>query len=390
MSENHTYDYIIAGAGAAGLSLLWYLLNSKQLNKKKILLADRQMEWNSEKTWCFWDDSDIPDKTWIHKSWNRIKVSDGKKTFFSKNGTSYHCIESKTFRQKLLKKAKDAPNVTLIEADISEFEEFPDEVVMRTSAGEYRASLAFQSVFQKFKVHRYGPQVLQHFRGLLIETKKPTFNDGEITLMDFDALSGTDACTAFFYILPYTETTALVEYTMFSDEILPIAEYDRAVKRYLENQFRLQKADYTITDTEQGVIPMDDALLSGKLNSRTLSIGTYGGATKPTTGYTFTRIQKHMKMIVAALEAGSAPQAYPQSKFRFRLYDHLLLRILKRHPKEGPQIFRQLFRKNDIQAVLHFLDERSSLAQEMKIFASLPWLPFFKALAETRFGWRVP
>lgn len=390
MSGKNKYDYIIAGAGAAGLSLLWYILNSEHLMQKKILLADRQLEWNAEKTWCFWDDSDIPDTSWINKSWHRIKVSDGKKIFLSKNGTTYHCIESKTFREKLLKKANEAPNVTLIEGDISEFEELPEEVVMKTSIGDFRASMAFQSVFQKHEVPKNGPQVLQHFRGLLVETKRPVFNSGEITLMDFDALSGTDACTAFFYILPYTDTTALVEYTLFSDEILPIPDYDRAVERYLRNQFGLRKTDFTVKDTEQGVIPMDDALLAGRLNGRTLSIGTYGGATKPTTGYTFTRIQKHMKMIVTALESGTAPLTYPRSKFRFRLYDHLLLRILKRHPQDGPEIFRQLFRKNEIQAVLNFLDERSSLIQEMRIFATLPWLPFLKALAQSRFGWRVP
>jgi len=35
-----SYDIIIAGAGASGLSLIWYILQSETLRDKKILLLD--------------------------------------------------------------------------------------------------------------------------------------------------------------------------------------------------------------------------------------------------------------------------------------------------------------------------------------------------------------
>jgi lycopene beta-cyclase len=50
------YDYIIAGAGCAGYSLLYHLLKDPVLNKKKILVLDSNFEKGNDRTWCFWED----------------------------------------------------------------------------------------------------------------------------------------------------------------------------------------------------------------------------------------------------------------------------------------------------------------------------------------------
>jgi Brp/Blh family beta-carotene 15,15'-monooxygenase len=67
------------------------------------------------------------------------------------------------------------------------------------------------------------------------------------------------------------------------------------------------------------------------------------------------------------------------TKNRFAFYDHLLLIILIRWPHLGKKIFTALFQKNTIQAIFSFLDEKSTLTAEVKIFASLPIVPFLKA-----------
>ena len=97
-------------------------------------------------------------------------------------------------------------------------------------------------------------QLLQHFKGWVIETKEPSFNPDEATFMDFRV--GQELGATFVYVLPTTTTSALVEYTFFNDEVLTSEKYDSLLKNYLEKYCKLTSADYTITETEIGVIPM--------------------------------------------------------------------------------------------------------------------------------------
>jgi lycopene beta-cyclase len=48
------YDYLITGAGAAGLSLAYHL-NQSGLSDKRILLIDRAPKTSNDRTWCFWE-----------------------------------------------------------------------------------------------------------------------------------------------------------------------------------------------------------------------------------------------------------------------------------------------------------------------------------------------
>ncbi len=390
MRPANSYDYIIAGAGAAGLSLLWHILEHEELKEKNILLTDRSFQWEREKTWCFWNKTLIPEKKWIQKSWQSIEVRDGTQAFVNNEDHHYHCISSRSFRKNILERAHKAETVTILKTDIEGFEDLGNKAKILTDKGDYTASHIFQSIHVKPVSSHNDSQVLQHFRGFFIESRKTVFNPEMITLMDFDADSGTGLCTAFFYVLPYSKNRALCEYTLFSDELLLAETYDGALHRYLNSRYGLSEKDYKVDEIEQGVIPMDDTPLVGKLNNRTLNIGAVGGATKPTTGYTFTRIQQHSRHIVQAMAENRLPEPFPRSKYRFRLYDHLLIQILKNDPLAGPGIFKQLFKKNKIKDVLLFLDEESSMADEAKIFASLPWSPFLKALGKSGFGWRVP
>jgi lycopene beta-cyclase len=45
----------------------------------------------------------------------------------------------------------------------------------------------------------------------------------------------------------------------------------------------------------------------------------------------------------------------------------------------GKKVFTDLFKNNPVQNVLKFLDNETSLSEELKIISSLPTLPFLKA-----------
>ena len=180
----------------------------------------------------------------------------------------------------------------------------------------------------------------------------------------------------FAYVLPFSETKALIEYTLFTNDILEEEEYESELKTYL-NDF-LMITDYKITEEEFGVIPMT----TKKFNfyaANMYNIGTTGGQTKASTGYTFQFIQKQAELITECLIRNKALIEIPATPDRFLFYDKVLLDVLHNKRATGKEIFTTLFKKNRPQQALKFLDNESTLTEELKIISSLPTFPFLKA-----------
>ena len=98
-----------------------------------------------------------------------------------------------------------------------------------------------------------------------------------------------------------------------------------------------------------------------------INIGSVGGASKPSTGYTFRRIQQQCLDIVQQLNKGVAVPVPAASPPRHRLYDAALLNILDKRGGEGEQVFARLFEKNPLPRLLKFLDEETSPLEELKL-----------------------
>lgn len=379
MAQDSKYDYIIAGAGAAGLSLLWHLLNSP-LKEKRILVVDTSFQIRHDKTWCFWSDcqsfSDI-----IYHTWDKLEVISGGEIFTQPlNACSYHCIRSEDYQKKILKKAREFDSVSFLETGINGFIDKADGGMILTNTGSYEAEWIFQSIVEpgNYPSSIVDNALIQHFTGWEIEVKKDLFDSDKATLMDFDTEQKKGL--TFFYTLPYSSKKALVEYTIFSDTLLEKYQYESALMEYLENRFSLKHGEYLVIRTENGTIPMEDRRVPGFYNNRTLNIGTSGGVTKPTTGYTFTRAQQHSQQIISLLLDGKPPEPFTGSPYRFRVYDIMLLYLLKNEPVNSRNIFHELFKRNNIETVLQFLDEKTSFQEELKIFSKLPYAPFFRSI----------
>jgi lycopene beta-cyclase len=181
--------------------------------------------------------------------------------------------------------------------------------------------------------------------------------------------------TTFAYVLPFSTTSALVEYTLFTKELLPQEKYDKELENYIHNFLGIK--NYSVKEEEFGVIPMTNEKFSFAGNG--WQIGTAGGQTKASSGYTFQFIQKQSQQIVDYLIGKKNLNHLPASPKRFRFYDNVLLHILYHNQLPGDKIFIQLFKKNKPQQVLRFLDNETSLKEELKIISSLPTWPFLKA-----------
>lgn len=381
MSIKSSYDIVVAGAGASGLSLVVRLIEDPLLRDRRILLVDRSLMPVADKTWCFWDSSQLPFPELIHKTWSDLEVRALGNTFrASLHKYRYHCIRSKDFSQKLLERVRLSDRVTMLEADITGFGGDEQAGEVYTSAGTFRARWVFQSALRppEFASMRMDLSLKQHFRGWIVKTETPVFNPQKATFMDFDVPQKNGV--TFMYVLPFSATEALVEYTLFSGELLEDQAYDDGLRTYLTERLKLESDDYAITYVEDGVIPMEDRRYNVKWAPRVWNTGSVGGLTKPSTGYTFIRIQRQNRVINDALAQRRDPVLSAGSSYRFRVYDIMLLYQLLNHPDTSVRIFHELFRRNSMDALLHFLGEQTHPGQEARIFASLPWMPFFQSI----------
>ena len=148
--------------------------------------------------------------------------------------------------------------------------------------------------------------------------------------------------------------------------------------KIISHQF-LNINKYKILHAEFGVIPMTNYKFS-KGENRIINIGTAGGDTKASSGYTFQFIQKHTAKIIDALLHEKNP-LLTKSFFekRFNLYDSILLNVLQHKKMSGDKIFAQLFKNNSVQSILKFLDNETTLKEELKIMNSVSLKTFLPA-----------
>jgi len=217
------------------------------------------------------------------------------------------------------------------------------------------------------------PFLWQHFKGRVVKFEKPVFNKAIAKLMDFNVPQ--QGATAFMYQLPLNETEALVEYTIFSENVLATNEYDKVLDTYLAKEF--PGINYRTTHDEIGAIPMTQIELAST-QAPIYTIGALGAAIKASTGYAFQFIQEQCKNIVDQLEKGLPIQTKVHNT-RHGFYDAVLLDVLFHHKMEGAEIFKRIFAKNEAATVFKFLSNTSSLLEDIRIMRSLPTRIFLSA-----------
>ena len=137
----------------------------------------------------------------------------------------------------------------------------------------------------------------QHFKGIEIETSEEFFNEQEINLMDFDCDQRNDV--HFFYTLPFSKKRALIETTWLSNlESQSLMDYDLQLENYIKNNLGI--GNYKVNFSEKGAIPLFHS--SSKKDDHIINIGSVGGMTRLSTGYTFLNIQEHSKYIVKNID----------------------------------------------------------------------------------------
>ena len=100
-----------------------------------------------------------------------------------------------------------------------------------------------------------------------------------------------------------------------------------------------------------------------------LHIGTAGGWTKASTGFTFMNAFRQTKKLIPFIKTNQDLSTFHQ-KNRFWFYDLLFLDVLEKYNEQGSTLFIRMFDKNPPLRIFRFLDEQTSFGEELLILSS--------------------
>jgi lycopene beta-cyclase len=398
------YDLVFLGGGCATLSLLTRLIESGACIDKRFLIIDPSDKKSNDRTWCFWEKGSGYFEKLVHHEWGEL---DFKQPRFSDSldmdGYRYKMIRGIDFYKYCLQVLQASGQVDFLQDEITDWsiEKTDSQGEILNSSGEIlritgkktekisvKANLIFNSIPLDLGKKQPGVvNLLQHFKGVIVESDQFNFDPHRATLMDF-RVSQTEG-TTFIYVLPLSKNKALVEYTLFTADLLSTEQYNQGIADYITTY--LGVSDYKIVEEEFGIIPMTSQQFPWYANGA-FNIGTAGGQTKGSSGYTFQFIQKRSAQLAALLQNSSdwsklkstLIQLQGDAK-RFHFYDRVLLNVLAANYYPGDQVFATLFEKNPAHRVFQFLDNETNLLQELQIISTLPTWPFLKAALKS---WR--
>jgi lycopene beta-cyclase len=377
------FDYIIVGAGASGLMLANGLGSDPHFQDKRILLLDKDKKQSNDRTWCFWEKGDGDFDDIVYRTWDAIYFA-GKEysAQIPIKPYRYKMIRGIDFYEHYFSKIKTFSNLTFITTEVESIEDQGNQVKVLTHDGPFTGKKVFSSVFDGsvLTAQKRYPVLQQHFIGWFVKSNDAIFDPGTATFMDFSIPQKGN--TRFMYVLPFSENEALVEYTLFSETLLPEEEYENAIKDYLKEDLHCK--DYEILVKEQGRIPMTSYNFKQHNSKNLLHIGIAGGWAKASTGYTFRSSAIKVQKLIKHLKA-DRPFSSFDKRSRFWFYDLLLLDILKRDNSQGRRIFESIFKKRSPQLLFKFLDEKTNFWEELLTMSGSPTWLFLDALRRRLF-----
>lgn len=379
-------SHLILGAGCAGLSLAWHLLDRGV--REPIVILDRRRAFTNDRTWCYWDVEPTPFDDLATHAWDRWSIADfAHRVDPAPSAYHYRRLRSIDFYQRVLDRLDAAENVTIALGEpVLDRDETARGLRVSTPSLSVSARWAYDSTPRPPASRSADLHLLQHFLGRTIRTRRACFDPSRPILMDFRTHQADGP--HFVYVLPLSDTEALVENTYLFPASVSLERHRHEIARYLRDFFGLASDEYEVLDEESGRIPLTSAWFPARRGPRTLAIGLSGGAARSSSGYAFARIQRQTRAIADQVAAGTIaepPPAIQNAKYRF--FDTVFLQVLRDRPGDAARIFSRLFAGSETDALVRFLCEASTPADDLRIVAALPKLPFMRAAVRSARLW---
>ncbi len=385
-------SYLILGAGCAGLSLAWHLLDAGVTSP--ICLFDQREGYTNDRTWSYWQVEPTPFDGLADKQWTKWAVVDDRGRMADRGTARFpYChLRSDVFYRQVLERLEAAPNVTLCLGQRIEWAgPTHSGVAVKTREGRWEGARLFDSIgvagrrgaVQPSRFGRAAQPWLQHFLGLRIRTTRPVFSPETLTLMDHRV--SQENGPHFVYLLPFSTTEALIENTYLFPVLVSPTHHRRELTDYLARYWGLRPGEWEVVEEEGGAIPMGGFSASPGGAPRVHRIGLAGGAARPSTGYAFLRIQRQCRQLAEAVAQSREPST-DRSVFgagKYRLFDRILLHALGRSPRLAPAFFTTLFERAPAESVVRFLTECSGWKDDLWVIRAVLQWPFVQMLGRS-------
>ncbi|MDA9676322.1 lycopene cyclase family protein [Flavobacteriaceae bacterium] len=381
---NLKFDYIICGGGASGLSIASGLSLDQYFSNKKILIIDPEFpKKKNDRTWCFWENDKSNWDNLTHYKWEKVIFNSPQinKTI-SLNPLRYKMLKSMSYYKQCNDLILKNPNIQHINDKVIKVDDKGNFCEVKTENNIYKSKKVFNSIlnWELLKNNSKYPLLIQHFEGWFIKTDKDVFNKKEATFMDFTIKQNSN--TRFMYVLPFSKKEALIEFTLFSKDLLDKQGYEKPLTNYLKE---LGITNYNITNKESGKIPMTGFPFHKQNSKNIIYIGSAGGWSKPSTGYTFKNIERKSKLLLKFLKTKDDFKNFSKTT-RFWFYDLIFLDVLYQNNHLGRKLFSQMFKNNQSKLIFKFLDEKSNFFDELKIMSSFSTGIFIKTILKRIFN----
>lgn len=355
--------FVIVGAGCAGLSLAWHLLD-EGLDPSELILIDARIGYARDRTWCFFDVEPHPFEHLVSHRWDRWRVrAGGDWVERSAPSLTYSHLPADAFYGAVLDRLDRANVDVRLGVEVGSVADTPGAALVQTDQGALLAEAVFDS---RPPVGRDDAEVslLQHFTGWEVHCDEPRFDPTVATLMDFP-LPALDAGLFFYYELPFDAHTALIEATWFDEGPVDPLAHRAALEQ------RLGDTTYRVRHTETGVIPMTTTPFERRIG-RVYPIGLGGGLAKPSTGYAFLAIQRYSALLARRLVERRLPEPPVIRTWLTRTQDRLFLSYLERYPRAAPEAIVGLFERVDPELLARFLNDRATPAESAQVMRAMP------------------
>jgi lycopene beta-cyclase len=376
------YHYIFTGSGLAALMTVYEMVLSRKFEDKTILLLDENPKKTNDRTWCFWDEKETFEAI-VSQKWSTAWFkNENFERLLDLQPYQYKMVKGLDFYHLVFDLLSNQKNIHFVNQKVIDFQELGQHCVVKTETESYSCNQIFNSIFnpELVKNQTKYPFLHQHFIGWFIKSEEAVFHPDCATFMDFSVEQKGN--TRFMYVLPTSETEALLEYTLFSKDLLVKEEYETEIRNYIQ---KLGITDYEVIEKEQGNIPMTCYPFWKHNSKNILNIGSAGGWTKASTGYTFKNTVKKSKALVQFLQKETDFIKFLKTD-KFWFYDLLLLDILDKKNELGSSIFSAMFEKGNTSIIFKFLDEETSFWEDLQVIWKCPKGLFVKAFLSRIFN----
>ena len=305
---------------------------------------------------------------------------DGRRIDFDCGSTPYRMLAGDAYYAHTLQAVHSNPQLSLhLGHEVLSEPEYNGGVWrIETSHGMFIAR-SLVDTRPKYESVPSSASLWQSFYGHEIETSDPVFDPSIADLMDFS--ESCDHQIAFDYVLPLSETRALVEYTVFSELPLQAPNLLNGLASAIEK--RTRGSAYRTLRKEYGCIPMGVAAAqtaTAGIERSHIHVGLSAGAARPATGYAFQRLQRWGALCARAIVMTGVPIPQPRDPFISRAMDQLFLHVLRAQPALASELFSTLFADVDSRRLIRFLSDAGSLRDHAAVIAALPAGPFLRHL----------